>query len=113
MDEIEHFKFGASRVYRSTFSIWAWFGIAHHWVAVKISTVQCQVPLLLSRSALAALGTTFDIAAQELAMHRLGVHGLPLEQSETGHLALAVTCFPSGSPPDMTACTGSQLRRYI
>ena len=84
VDETEHFKFGASRVYKSTFAIWAWFGIAGHWVAAKISIVQCQVPLLLSRPALAELGTTFDIEAQELSMARLGVQGLPVEQSDTG-----------------------------
>ena len=106
VDETEHFKFGASRVYKSTFAIWAWFGIAGHWVAAKISIVQCQVPLLLSRPALAELGTTFDIEAQELSMARLGVQGLPVEQSDTGHPAVPVTSFPSGSPPVLAPGSG-------
>ena len=109
VDEIEHFRFGASRVHKSTFAIWAWFGIAHHWVAVKVSIVQCSVPLLLSRPALARLGTTFDIEAQQLSMTHLGVTGLPLEQSDTGHPALSVTSFPSGSPPDLTVGTAQQI----
>ena len=109
VDEIEHFKFGASRVHRSTFAVWVWFGIAHHWVAVKVAIVQCRVPLLLSRPALAGLGTTFDIEAQQLSMARLGVQGLPLEQSDTGHPALAVTHFPQGSPPDLAACSAGEI----
>ena len=109
LDETEHFKFGASRVHRSAFSIWAWFGIAGKWVAVKIAIVHCKVPLLLSRPALAQLGMTFDVAQHQVNLKKLNVCEIPLKQSTTGHPALVVSDFPAGSPPILDAAAGDEV----
>lgn len=98
-EEVDYFKFGASRVHRSAFSVWMWFGLAGKWIAGKIAIVQCPVPLLLSRPALAQLGMTFDVAAQQATFRAVNLEGLPLALSETGHPALVVDDFPVGAPP--------------
>ena len=107
--EEDNFKFGASRVHRSSFGVWAWFGIAGRWAAVKVAVVNCKVPLLLSRPALAQLGTNFDLASQQLSLRALDLWNLPLQQCPTGHPALVVSDFPVGQPPNLVVKPGDEV----
>ena len=62
MKQEETFKFGGERLYPSRQALVTWLAIQNSWFAVKISVVGADVPLLLSRPALGALGMRYDIA---------------------------------------------------
>ena len=55
--------------------------------------MQCDVPLLLSRSVLGKLGMVYHVEQQKADLSRLGLEGHPLEISPTGHPALCVSSF--------------------
>eukprot|EP00438_Fugacium_kawagutii_P013250 Skav234490 [mRNA] locus=scaffold3731:121116:128177:+ [translate_table: standard] len=101
-DVTDSFRFGASRIHVSDFAVWAWFGIQGKSFAVKVSIVQCDVPLLLSRAVLAGLGMKLDVAADKAALTKLGLHEVPLVRSSTGHPALEVSQFPDSPSPSRT-----------
>ena len=90
LDENEHFKFGASKVYRSMFSVKAWFAIHGKQFGVRVSIVPCNVPLLFSRP---VLGSFYDVAKQQVGLSSLNLQELPLLTSPTGHPALLVSDF--------------------
>lgn len=48
-DRQEHFRFGASKVYVSTFLVRAWFAMHNKFFQAEIAIVPRQVPLLFSR----------------------------------------------------------------
>lgn len=100
VEEVDFFKFGASRVHKSEFAVWCWFGLAGKWFAVRVSIVGCSVPLLFSRQVLEDLKVTYDIAAGKASLGALGLQDLRLERSETGHPAFPVSQYPAGPPPD-------------
>lgn len=93
-EEIDHFKFGASRVHQSSFSVWALFGVQEKLVKVKVAIVDCKVPLLLSRNVLGKLGMVYAVDSQMVDLKALKLFGVPLKMSDTGHPALVVNQFP-------------------
>eukprot|EP00438_Fugacium_kawagutii_P025852 Skav231407 [mRNA] locus=scaffold4039:44689:52020:- [translate_table: standard] len=101
LDEVDYFKFGASKVYKALFAVKAWFAIRGKAFVVHVSIVSCNVPLLFSRPVLGALGVQYDVAKQQVTLQRLGLHGVELINSKTGHPALPVSQF--GDTPDLKA----------
>ncbi len=99
VDEIDHFQFGASRIYVSDFAVRCWFAIGGKWFMAKIAVVQCSVPLLFSRPVLSRLGAFYDLAAQKVSLKALDLIDLGILSSSTGHPALLVSQFPEGPPP--------------
>ena len=99
VDEVDHFQFGASKVFQSTFAIRGWFAIFGKWFMVKVAIVPCAVPLLFSRPVLSQLGTQYDMAAQKVSIRSLGLEDLDIQTSNSGHPALFVAQFPEGAPP--------------
>ena len=95
VDEAEHFKFGASKVYKSLFAVKAWFAIHGKVFGARVSIVSCNVPLLFSRPVLGSLGMCYDVAKQQVGLAALGLSELPLLTSPTGHPALLVSDFLS------------------
>ena len=89
----EKFRFGASRIHESTFSIWARFAVRDRAFAVKVAIVACKVPLLLSRNVLSKLGMVYQVDIGVADLSRLGVTSLMLGSSETGHPTIPVDEF--------------------
>ena len=99
IDETEKFKFGASRVHTSTFSVWARFSIAQKCFAVKIAVVPCRVPLLISRTVLAKLQMVYHCGEHRADFKQLGIENLKLGLSDMGHPTLDVTDFDGSFVP--------------
>ena len=78
---------------------WPWFAVKGKWFAVRVSIVQCEVPLLLSRSVLAGLRMKLDVAGHQATLDALGLDSVVLSTSETGHPALDVSQFLDSKPP--------------
>ena len=94
VEERDKFKFGASRVHESNFAVWCNFAVCKKPFRCKVAIVQCDVPLLLSRSALGKLGMIYHVEKQRADLTSLKIEGHPLEISPSGHPALCVTDFP-------------------
>ena len=97
---VDHFKFGASRVHVSRFSIDARFAIAGKSFAVNVAIVPCKVLLLFSRPLLSGLGMCYNLADQEVDLAALGLEGLHTKIGLNGHLVLEVAQFPETGPPE-------------
>ena len=98
-DGYDSFKFGASRVHVSRFSVDAWFGIEGACFMVNVAVVPCRVPLLFSRPVLSGLGMRYDLAAHKVDLMNLGIHNLAMTVGTTGHPVLEVSRFPAEGPP--------------
>ena len=81
----EVFKFGGERLYPSKMAIVTWLAIKNKWFLAKISVVSADVPLLLSRAALAELGMNYNIAKGLADFGTLGVSQVSLIMSSSGH----------------------------
>ena len=92
----EVFKFGGQKLYPSARAVVAWFNVEGRWLLVKISEVNTQVPLLLSRPTLAAMGMNFNVGKNVADFVRLGIKGIQLGTTESGHPTIPVTC--AGGP---------------
>ena len=101
--ETESFRFGASRrVYESHYAAIVLIPLGGSWVALKAAVVQGEVPLLISRAALARLGMVMDVADNTADFKTVGVKGLKLESTASGHPALPV-CHKDLPLPDARA----------
>ena len=105
VEECDSFKFGASRVHPSMFSVWALFAIRGRCIKVKVAVVQCRVPLLLSRGVLGKLGMIYRVDAQHADFVKIGLQNVNLKLSETGHPALEVLEFVAGLPSQRATWT--------
>lgn len=96
-DQEDQFRFGASRLFTSTFTVDAWFAVLGKFFRVTVAIVPRKVPLLFGWPVLAVLGMTYDLAAQKVDLAALGC--------PTGHPALFVTdCHGFPIP-----CKGPQM----
>ena len=92
----EHFRFGASKIFKSMFGIKARFAIHGRRFAVRVSIVPCKARLLFSRPVFGSLGPCYDVAKQQVGLSALEIRDLPLLASPTGHPALLVFDFEKG-----------------
>ena len=95
IEERDRFKFGASRIHESHFAVNAVFAIEGQPFKAKIAIVQCDVPLLFSKTILVFLGMTYDVVGQKADLRNLDLREVPMETSPTGHPALIVSDYPS------------------
>ena len=65
VEQEETFKFGGKRLFPSRKAVVAWMCVKGQWFLLKVSIVQAQVPLLLSRPVLAALGMVYNLEKNE------------------------------------------------
>ena len=73
--------------------MWAVLGLESKNFLVKVSIVNCtggRVPLLLSRTALARLGTVLDVRGHRADFLSLGIDGIELGLTATGHPTIPV-----------------------
>ncbi|CAE7350894.1 unnamed protein product [Symbiodinium sp. CCMP2592] len=79
------FKFGASRIFDSSYAVVLSFGVGGHSILLRVAVVNGDVPLLISRPALGQLGMIMDVAANKASFRNLGVQDLSLLSTDTGH----------------------------
>ena len=90
----EKFKFGASKIFESRYSVIVGFTLGKYVVFVKTAIVEGDVPLLLSKSTLGAMGMIFDVAHNVADFTALSLKAYPLLVTETGHPALPLVPAP-------------------
>ncbi|CAE7840260.1 EIF4E2, partial [Symbiodinium sp. KB8] len=61
LPEQDNFRFGASRIYTSSYAVVVPLRLGSHWVLIRASVVHGDLPLLVSRGALASLGMVYDL----------------------------------------------------
>ena len=86
----DSFKFGASKVFESSYALLASFVLGNYEIVLKVAVVNGDVPLLMSRSVLGQLGMILDVAANRASFKSVQVENFPLLVTETGHPALPV-----------------------
>ena len=118
IQERESFRFGASRVYESSFAAVVMIPFGSSWVAVRAAVVHGDMPLLLSRPLLASLGMVMDLATNRASFKAVDLMDYQLLTTETGHPAVPVdhsgralpdlTRLPKSWGPDGVAVIGPQ-----
>ncbi|CAE7582602.1 RE1 [Symbiodinium sp. CCMP2592] len=89
--EKESFKFGAaSRIYESTYAAVILVPLLDHIIAIKASVIHGDIPLLLSRPALARLGLVLDLGSNVATFRALDGGEVELEETTSGHPAVVV-----------------------
>ena len=99
IDQDEVFKFGGPRLYPSKKAPVGWLRINRKWFAIKISIVAVNVPLLLSRPALAALGTNYRMEDNMADFTNLGLDNVQLKFTSTGHPKVDAVSFDGSLAP--------------
>ena len=89
--EREAFRFGASRVYESSYAAIILIALGGKWIAVKAAVVHGDVPLLLSRPCLAHLGMILDVEKNTADFRAVNVRNFTLHSTSTGHPAIPVS----------------------
>ena len=86
----DSFRFGASKVFDSSYSVSVTFALGGYVIRVLVAIVQGDVPLLLSRGVLAKLGMIMDVAKNQASFNQIGLDRVQLVATDTGHPALPV-----------------------
>ena len=89
--EREAFKFGAaSKIYESSYAAVILVPIFGHCVAIKAAVIHGDIPLLVSRPALAKLGLIMDLGRSTASFRTLGDGEMKLLETSSGHPAILV-----------------------
>ena len=86
----EAFKFGASKVFMASYRVVLCFELGGYKVSLRVAVVNGDVPLLVSRGALGALGMVLDVAENKACFKKLDVKDMALKVTETGHPAFQI-----------------------
>ena len=73
VDDHDEFRFGDSKPWPTLFGVIATLYIRGHALVLRIAIVECDVPLLLSRTALKDLGASYNIEHNTMALSKLGL----------------------------------------
>ena len=95
----EKFRFGASKVFESRYSVIIGFALGQNVIFVKTAIVEGDVPLLLSKPSLGAMGMIFDVAQNVADFTALSLKAFPLLVTETGHPAIPLVPAPTEVRP--------------
>ncbi|CAE7833210.1 GIP [Symbiodinium necroappetens] len=101
----ESFKFGASKIFDSKCSVVIAFQMGDYVLQVRTAIVEGDVPLLLSKPTLGAMGMIYDVARNRANFTSLELCFFALSATETGHPAILfvpVQAF-AGLPQDWEA----------
>ena len=96
--QAETFKFGGEKLYPSKWALVAWLCVKGAWFMVQIAALAADVPLLLSKPALAALGMQYDLGCGMANFRTLKLQGVHLLESKSGHPQVVVSSCKSGWP---------------
>ncbi|CAE7255789.1 GIP, partial [Symbiodinium sp. CCMP2456] len=89
--ESEAFKFGTGKAHHSAFYVLVKFRLGDKIVEMKTSITNGDIPLLLSKGALAQLGMVYDVAANRASFHKVGLMDFDLVTTSSGHPAIPIT----------------------
>ncbi|CAE7765879.1 RE2 [Symbiodinium sp. CCMP2592] len=89
----DSYKFGASRIFDSTYAVVVSFTVGESVILLRVAVVNGDLPLLVSRPALAQMGMVMDVEENSACFKKLNVRDLKLLSTETGHPALPVRPF--------------------
>ena len=98
IDQNEVFKFGGPKLFPSKKAAVCWFCLEGRWWILKISVVAVDVPLLISRPALADLAMNYDIKENKASFGALGLPEVTLGFTQTGHPCLDVDHLSRPAP---------------
>ena len=98
IEQEENFKFGGPKIYPSRRAVVSWLAIKGKWFMIKISVVAANVPLLLSRPALAALGMNYKMENNVADFTKLNLEEISLGFTATGHPRVNAVDFGSSAP---------------
>ena len=98
LQQDEKFKFGGDKLFHSTKAWCFWMSMYGHWALIKISEIETDVPLLLSRPVLAKLGMKFDLMAHTADFDAFGITGMKLNVTDSGLPSVPVA-DSHGLPP--------------
>ncbi|CAE7197343.1 RE2 [Symbiodinium sp. CCMP2592] len=88
--EAEAFRFGTGKVHHSSFHVVLCFKLGTKVVEMKTSIINGDVPLLMSKPALAQLGMIYDVAENRADFTRVGLHQVDLVTTSSGHPAIPI-----------------------
>ena len=94
----ESFKFGGDKLFGSQVAWVTWLSICGKWFLIKIAELDTDVPLLISRFALAALGMSYNLGEHCAAFTQLGLDRVDLGTTASGLPSVAVAA-QRGPPP--------------
>ena len=94
----DDFRFGASKLFRATYTASILIELCGKQFAVRAAVVDGEVPLLLSRRVLSALGMIYDVAENSAKFKHLGVGDITLAVTDSGHPAIVVNPRPGQNP---------------
>ena len=86
----DDFRFGASKLFRATYTATILIEINEKQFAVRAAVVDGEVPLLLSRKVLSKLGMVYDVAENTAKFKNLNVGDVALAVTDNGHPAIIV-----------------------
>ena len=86
----DDFRFGASKLFRATYTASIVMEVNGKHFVVRASVVDGEVPLLLSRRALSRLGMVYDIENHTAQFKHLGIDHFRLLATDNGHPAIQV-----------------------
>ncbi|CAE7506765.1 GIP [Symbiodinium sp. CCMP2592] len=86
----DDFRFGASRLFKATYTASIVMEVNGKHFVVRASVVDGEVPLLLSRRALSKLGMIYDIENHTARFKHLGIDPFRLLTTDNGHPAIQV-----------------------
>ena len=89
--EKDAFKFGAAhKIYEANYAAVIFVVIGGTWVAVKASVIHGDIPLLMSRSALAEIGLVLDLSENTAVFKKIASNEVKLKATLSGHPAVCV-----------------------
>ena len=89
--ESEAFRFGTGKVHYSSFYVKISFRMGSRVVTTKVSIINGDVPLLLSKKALAQLGMIYDVAANRADFQRVNLKGFEMLTTSS----IGASCDPN------------------
>ena len=116
--ESEAFRFGTGKVHHSSFHVILRFRLGDRVVEMKTSVINGDVPLLMSKPALAQLGMIYDVAENRADFTRVGLAGVDLVTTSSGHPAIPIVPAKARSDAerlvigDGAVQTGSQYTAF-
>ena len=98
--ECEAFRFGTGKIHYSAFNVKIKFTLGTKLVCLKVSVINGDVPLLMSKKALAQLGMIYDVARNTADFSEVGLKGFVLLQTTSGHPAIPICPAKAGEAGD-------------
>ncbi|OLP81840.1 hypothetical protein AK812_SmicGene37558 [Symbiodinium microadriaticum] len=116
--ESEAFRFGTGKVHHSSFHVVVCFRMGERTVEMRTSIINGDVPLLMSKVALAQLGMIYDVAKNKADFTCVGLRSFDLVTTSSGHPAIPIVPTKPAEGPERLVIgetgtqTGSQYTAF-